>query len=327
MPATYYNGSITITHRLFNTLNWRDGCSNNNLWEKTYTYDGVLAIGSKRSVNDTNPVYFSLRGFDPTTAWILGARKEFLRITSTTLGELEEKKRDEKLDYFPEPGTETEAFKVLWDISLTQNTTTVDSKGTTLIDSWHLEADYTRTPLPRKETLSPKQILKYSTSFFTLSDICVEGYTLDLETNPYSPYGSSGSSIAMMYPDVGAHIDIRGVGTDRVFFAMENSTFGQQVLSVSSQTVSAYTPEKPWEHVTPWERSESLDLSGDMLNSSAIVSVKFEGVKYVEKSLEMKNVTSVEELAWVGGGSAMRSGGVRMVVVVVGVVAGFLVLV
>jgi len=328
MSATYYNGSITITHRLFNTSNDNAGCWNNNLWEKTYTYDGVLAIGPKRSINDTNPLYFSLRGFDPTATEILGTKQEFLRLTSTTLGELEEQKRDKRFGGIPAaPGMNTEEFKVLWNVSLAQNATTVDDKGTTLIDSWDLSANYIHKPLPRQEILTPKRIFKYSTSFVTLPDICVSGYELVSETEPKSPYGSpaSGSSVGIMYPDLGARIDIQGVGTDRVFFSMDNSTFGQQPLGVSAPAIRKYTPEKPWEHVAPWQNIRSLDFYEDMLNASAVVSIRFEGVKYGEKSSEMQNVTSVEALAWVGAGNALRSG-VSVIVLVAGSVAGFLVL-
>ena len=326
MPATYYNGSITITHKLFNTLNDSAGCWNNNLWEKTYTYDGVLAIGPKRSMNDTNPLYFSLRGFEPTSAGTLGARPEFLRLTSTTLGELEEKKQQDKFGNIPpSPGAGTEEFKVLWNVSLTQNATTVDSKGTTLIDSWDLSANYIHKPLARREVLTPKQIFKYSTSFVTLSDICVSEYELIGETKPKSPYGPYISSVGIMYPDLGARIDIRGVGTDKVFFSMENSSFGQQPLGVSTPLISMYTPEKPWEQIAPWQRIGSFDFSGDMLNASAVVSIRFEGVEYREKSSEMQNVTSVEALAWAGAGNALRSR-VGAVVIAASTVAGFLVL-
>ena len=326
MPATYYNGSITITHRLFNTSNDGAGCSNNNLWEKTYTYDGVLAVGPKRSINDPNPLYFSLRGFETTATESLGTKQEFLRLTSTTLGELEEQKRNKKFgDIPPAPGMDTEEFKVLWNVSLTQNSTTVDDKGTTLTDSWDLSANYIHKPRPRQEVLTPKRLFKYSTSFVTLSDICVSGYELIAETKPASPYGPPASSVGIMYPGLGARIDIWGVGTGRVFFSMDNSTFGQQPLEVSTPAISMYTPEKPWEHVAPWQNIGSFDFYGDMLNASAIVSIRFEGVKYGEKSSKMQNVTSVEALAWVGAGNTLRSG-VGVIAMIAGTVAGFLVL-
>ncbi|KAK3615052.1 hypothetical protein LTR22_027581 [Elasticomyces elasticus] len=84
MPASYYSGSLQITHKVTYNSAWYDGynhlydtCTNNDNQPKQYVYDAVLAVGPVREGNDTSEVFWSLQAYPPVQPEPKDARNEF----------------------------------------------------------------------------------------------------------------------------------------------------------------------------------------------------------------------------------------------------------
>lgn len=68
LPGLYYNGTLRVTHEVSdNTACSGDG--NNGPSPRTYEYPGLLLIAPTGNESDTNPLHWSLRGFQPVAGY------------------------------------------------------------------------------------------------------------------------------------------------------------------------------------------------------------------------------------------------------------------
>lgn len=77
LPGMYYNGTVTVTHKLEDSSMWlyeEPGrnpeenslwCTNNDRNTKTYQYPALIFVGNPGNDSDTNPIFWILRGYQP----------------------------------------------------------------------------------------------------------------------------------------------------------------------------------------------------------------------------------------------------------------------
>lgn len=65
LPGLYYNGTITVRHQVSYNPAWSIGCNNNDEEPKTYRYPALLLVGPTGNSSDTNPIHWSLYGYEP----------------------------------------------------------------------------------------------------------------------------------------------------------------------------------------------------------------------------------------------------------------------
>jgi hypothetical protein len=145
-PGSYDNGSLTVSHRFSSSSGCRGYCNNDELGTKSYNYDAVLMAGPTWNSSGTNPVFSSLRAFQPryTTFALQGVQerglvREMVRIESGV----------NETIY---TGSETiERFKVCWDVQANPSATSQEQREGSnatveVVSQWDLTTQYTQGP-------------------------------------------------------------------------------------------------------------------------------------------------------------------------------------
>jgi hypothetical protein len=296
MPGSYYSGPLTITHRVESNSAYGDSnnastCLNNDAQPKNYVYDAVLAVGPVRDGNDTSKAFWSLQAFPPVQPVPEDARNEFVRLRSASYGVNE---REEKQIGV---GTQSYIWDTQWGIPWKEpfrqywNTSVTPTDGSsTQVNSWDISATYVEYPGAIRTSVDQPI---YPHNFITLSDICYKesDYYNTPSRSPYdsSPSASRFSSNSVIAPttffDLGASVQISGVGTDRASLRFTGGRVEQQTVHVHfSSYMNPYlcgydeTGEWAWDGLAPLKNS-FLNSEGGYQNITVSIEMSFQGTR------------------------------------------------
>ena len=296
LPASYYNGTLNIIHKVTQNSartpgDSGKGCLATDSEEKSYSYPGLLTITSNLNSTDKNGVFWNVRGFplqgqnDPfeNSGTVM---YDWIRILSANVD-------TDLFEYTDADGHGTETY---WD-------TKVDKVG---LGSWNANATYSKQAAERRFSLgggatsSASKIL--TSNYITLSDVCAqlqEIYMTDLQKGPASLIPSNNTdtdrSLPAIFFDTGATASITGIGTPSLNFSMKGSV-DRQVVSVNQEAHSlpcnsGFSGEAYYQRLQPMQNSDAtLSATENFWNISAEVSIQFSG------ALVRKNSTKIVDL-------------------------------
>jgi hypothetical protein len=248
MPGLYYNGTLTVTHRISQNsawtveslldegydlpYNWTDNrqCSKDERDEKTYEYPALFHVGPRGNAEDLNPLHWSLKGFEPTDGPYLDILQRLVHIRSSDFN-LDRPKR--KFAYWegtnaddPKWETETVNGTAYWSTSLSE------AKGG---GSYSARSTYDhRVPTSGRTSLNwyPKS------QYLTLTETCRLGFSsvneeYDMRSDPDADeeeeeeeddedsfvYDTSMRPTVWLEPGVVANIG--GIGSDELTFSLD----------------------------------------------------------------------------------------------------------
>lgn len=343
MPASYYSGSLHITHHITYNSAWQFGCNNGDNTTKQYAYDAVLAVGPVRDGDDTSEAFWSLQAYPPTQAQPQDAKNEFVRIRSSSYGSYERGNKSSQL-FSPYQSNDTlnlipwkEPFKQYWNTTLSPTTPT--SNLSAPVDSWDLAATYTHQPSPisddggpsRPNAMDPSQPL-YPHNLITLSDVCYTNYRPCGLTGTYpgsSPYVSNPSNqpfppevmAPVTFFSLGASISMTGIGTPHISLRLTSGRISRQIVHVHDSYdenpatfYCAYdeTGSRPWLDLCVMYYTDYTEESPERDQEiSATVEMRFEGARNESVStafVDMERSTKGEGLRWSSGAGGKGKG-------------------
>ncbi|KAI9724098.1 MAG: hypothetical protein M1812_000817 [Candelaria pacifica] len=280
LPASYYNGTLTITHQLSANSAWDaaarhgSGCDSDDGQSKTYTYPALFAVGPNLNTTDTNPIFWNLRAYPPLTkAQPQGdVLVEFVHIRSADFAPAYGFSAGDEDSSFPH---QTHTY---WD-------TKVSSVGAS---AWDADASYVAQPKEETGSQAIDSALKSrSSNYVTLTDVCAfdQGYVLGsgrgaVPTSPIPEASSYGTTFPTFFLDLGVKASVRGIGNDSLNFNL-SSSIQRQVVGVGSTSVCT-GPTSPSSFyrtlkALQWSSTDRSSDNGNMYNLSATYSLSFEG--------------------------------------------------
>lgn len=306
LPGLYYNGTLTITHKLTQNSAWdtislakpgAETCANNDETQKTYEYPALFFIGPKGNDSDTNPVHWALRAYQPTDqmtgSQYLDVSQRWVHIRSSdfvvTDGSLKSSIFGQ-YQYFASDATRMHReTRVYWDTAVTA----------TGGDTYSATASYVAQPSEvglndlsyglLDEGTGPR-----SSQYVTLSDVCYYGqemYAASDVSVPRSKIPKDNQYLwdtrpAVMLP-LGAEASITEIGAKSMSLTM-NTTVSSQLAFVNPDEATCSAPtygwlsyentmyalqwsKARWSHSNLWNISASIDISfkGDMVTENS----------------------------------------------------------
>ncbi|KAI9778240.1 MAG: hypothetical protein M1835_004974 [Candelina submexicana] len=301
-PASYYNGTLTITHRLSSNSAWDaaalhggSGCAADDGQNKTYSYPALFAVGPNLNTADTNPIFWNLRAYPPVTKTQAQADVlvEFVHIRSA----------DFAPGYGFSAGDEDSSYPsqthTYWDTKIRL------SAGA---KTWDADAEYVAQP--NEETAfvgATSSALKYrSSNYVTLTDICDYGQQFVLgasrgfpPTSPIPENVNRQNTFPTFFLNLGVKATVRGIGNDSLSFEM-GSRVERQVVGVGKTNLclGSSSPGAFYRTITAlqWEKADRSSTTNNMYNVSATYRLSFEGQIVRENSTNIfPNSTAVPQ--------------------------------
>ena len=292
LPASYYNGTITVRHNV--TMNpARDyaanastgsGCPTRDSTAHTYYYPALFTIGSNLNTSDTNPVYWNLRGFPipdkyGTTPNQIDVIFEWIHVRSADF-----------VTAFSEYADVSSSFPSK---THTYWQTNVSSSGPS---SWTANASYTDQPQVEQGNPSSSSVsssssyIKRSSNYITLSDVCDYRQQIDGTDGKPGPQSRipqdnyEDVTIPTIYFNLGAKAGIEGIGSDSLRFVMSGDVT-QQVVGVGSDYSCEGSNNIPYyQTLQPMQYFYASQAGQSLWNLSATVSLDFQGSLVHENS-------------------------------------------
>ncbi|KAI9669555.1 MAG: hypothetical protein M1817_004598 [Caeruleum heppii] len=310
LPGSYYNGTVQVTHKIeqnsardLAAMNPGQGgqrCNNQDDQEKTYTYPALFAVSPNGNDSDRNPIWWSLRGFQPPgqpTNPTLDVFQEWIHIRSSDFVV-----SDNSMDGYNYETDETHYHnktETYWDTALSS------SEGSV----WNANATYTAQPPPgTRGTAFSNTPLEYrapSSNYATLSDVCYYGYELfrkegALPTS-YIPEDNLyiWTTTPTIFFDLGALARIDGIGADSLEFSLDGAMSRGPVHVSTSPVCSGdyYASFTRTLEMAQWEEESSYVRNPSLWNMSATVSLRFEG-RIIRENSTAINSTGTETPQW-----------------------------
>ena len=243
LPGLYYNGTLTITHRVSDNSAWAkesldDGlelaftftnnsrCPSDDGMEKTYEYPALFHVGPRGNDDDPNPLHWSLKAFQPYDGPYLDILQRWVHIRSS---DFFVDRPIRRFDYWDETNandrtgaytkTRDENTTAYWKTSLTEGKDGSFSARTTYD---HQAPNSTQTTFPAYPM----------SQYITLSDVCKLGFVSEEE--PLDQYSQSGDDEededdkiyrTSVPPTVwirpGTEASIHGIGDDKLTFELD----------------------------------------------------------------------------------------------------------
>lgn len=196
LPGLYYNGTLTVRHRVKENTAWEDEegelleCDNDDAAPKSYKYPAMVLIAPTGNESDTNPMHWVLKAFQPAheqssnrdevdflQRWVYIRSSDFVVSNQTLIWD--SPYRPYRTDYLAEADAtlKEETTRVYWSTNITSSDDNVFSA----------RAEYVETPpLLDPDTYRNKASWSaglYSSQYITLKDICA--YNQELLDDPY----------------------------------------------------------------------------------------------------------------------------------------------
>ncbi|KAI3321876.1 hypothetical protein HD806DRAFT_523799 [Xylariaceae sp. AK1471] len=312
LPGLYYNGTITVSHKLVQNSAWdaerlhpNDGqmCKpNNDDAVKTYKYPALFYIGPQGNDSDTNTVHWALRGYQPPEQmsgdqyldiyerWIHLRSSDYVVTDNSTeayyFGQYEYYASDETGRH-----RETHTY---WDTTVSQGS------GNT----YSVVAEYVSMPseIPLSQSsyaALPKGTGPRSSQYITLSDVCYydqEGWGISTEPMrpSYIPKGNDyiWTTTPTMFLGLGAKASMSGIGANSMQFSMR-TTIANALALVSPVQASCddaahtyYTRFSSNFNVMHWIEASEYN-PGNLWNMTVDVQLVFEGDIVSENSTKI----------------------------------------
>lgn len=304
LPGSYYNGTITIKHQLSDN-SARDlaaikpsssgsiRCPADDASVKTYSIPALFTIGSNLNASDTNPVFWSLRGFPMPEQY--GVRPNQIDV-SFDLTHLRSS------DFVATNHSEWKTTDVTSKFPHQPHTYWTTSLSSTGPSTWSANATYTSQPALERGSSAhnPDYSSVRSSNYITLYDVCSYGETVYYSDDgfpPSSPWPlgntDTWTSTPTIFFDLGAQISITGIGSPNLTLNLTNTAVNRQVVSVSSESgsCSSYggsstTPPYYFKGLESyqWRDAYATNEKRHMWNVSAVVELGFEGTLVVVNS-------------------------------------------
>jgi len=299
LPGLYYNGTLTVTHRLSDNSAWlyedpdwspRNQCQNNDRAVKTYEYPGLFFVGPTGNDSDTNPIVWILRGYQPAegTEGVLDVWQRWVHLRSSDF-------------VVPQGYAETDATRshretrVYWPTNITA----------TGENTFSARAVYDELPIltalsnSRSDPdVDPSDDGPRTSQYITLSDVCYY-----YQTQPEGIGGPIPASFITEADDIelattptiwlpkGTTADIKGIGGSSVSFTL-NSSLERITPYVSLKrddcTINpAVTEQFEWKK---FSHLNSLRNEDAVWNLTLTVSLSFRGETVRENSTRITGV-------------------------------------
>ncbi|KAM6514302.1 hypothetical protein FALCPG4_015452 [Fusarium falciforme] len=329
MPGLFYNGTLTMTHRITNNTSWGydDGspeadedddpppCENDDSARKTYTYPALVYIGPRGNDSDTNPIHWTLRGYQPANQ-TMGTTRPYIDIFQRWIylrsSDFPIKAPTAEQSYYY-PSDATKIYRdttVYWPTNVTQ---TGDK-------TFSARAVYNKEPIltqrstpafyedPPKSLLTPEKGIDGSgngprtSQYITLSDVCVRSQTmLGLGEAPKSliPSGNNYRLVTTptLWLETGAEATMEGIGADTLTFKLDSSVT-RRIGYVSSQTARCREGGNSVFERSDFQMLRSVndphsrpgELDFDPWNLTVSFQISFEGTLETENGAEITGV-------------------------------------
>ncbi|KAM5354888.1 hypothetical protein ACJ41O_001534 [Fusarium nematophilum] len=308
IPGLYYNGTLTVRHRIAENTAWDNrgsgSCGNNDDSAKTYRYPALFLAAPRGNTSDTNPFHWVLYGFQPADEtvgvhapyldihqrWVQIRSSDFV-LSKTSYGGSYAYQHSDAL-YRNSDATNThQNTTVYWPTNITDWDT----------DSFSARAVYRRKPpLAYGESYYGRIDVRTS-QYVTLSDVCAYNQTTNLDSVAIPPSefpkdnDYRNTTTPTVWLELGASAEMENVGANSMTFSLNDSL--QLVSGYFSEghalcaegdnsTTDRAERHTVFEHGYFWDASNTEYL-GVPWNLTVSISLSFEGDLVSENSTKI----------------------------------------
>jgi hypothetical protein len=240
LPGIYYNGTITVRHRIKNSTVWElkgaNGCGNDDDDEKKYTYPALFVAAPRGNSSDVNPFHWNLYGFQPADQtnqsrgpyldvyqrWVQIRSSDFI-LSRTSYGGSFAFDGSDALYRNSDSTDEQQTTRVYWDTKITD----WDN------DKFSASAEYTNVPPIPDNAYVPyndRYDVRFS-QYFTLSDVCAYNQTTGagalFQPLPPSriPKGNDylNTTTPTFWLSKGAKAEMKDIGANSMTFSLKHT--------------------------------------------------------------------------------------------------------
>lgn len=279
LPGMYYNGTVTISHKLEDSSVWLfedpernpsedyKWCGNHDSKIKTYEYPGLLFVGNTGNDSDTNPIFWILRGYQPAnqTKYLdddnepyLDVRQRWIHLRSSDFVVKDESRKGLRGQYRYLETDATATYRqtsVYWRTNITEHSeddlsfsarTTYDRQPLLTQESGQLPAADMTFWDPEKDHQDTR-----TSQYVTLSDVC-DSLHQTVDGGPSAPRS--------LISEGGGHQLLRDVTTPTIWIPLGTVA---EMSGIGSETAKFELKQEEWERLKPYVSGQSANCRDD----------------------------------------------------------------